>query len=52
MRCRKNEDIRWTKKHDKNYCGYDNHITIDKEHRLIRRYAVMDARVRDSQTLR
>jgi len=49
MKRQKDEDARWTKKHGKSYCGYKNHINIDKEHKLIRRYGVTDAGVHDSQ---
>jgi IS5 family transposase len=44
-------DARWTKKHGKSYFGYKSHISIDVEHGFIRRYAVTDASVHDSQTL-
>ncbi len=47
MKRQKDEDARWTKKHGKSHYGYKNHI--DKEHKLIRRYAVTDASVHDSQ---
>ena len=49
MKRQKDEDARWTKKHGKSYYGYKNHINIDREHKLIRRYAVTDASVHDSQ---
>ena len=49
MKRQKDEDARWTKKHGKSYYGYKNHINIDKEHKLIRRYGVTDASVHDSQ---
>jgi len=49
MKRQKDEDARWTKKHGKSHYGYKNHINIDKEHKLIRRYAVTDASVHDSQ---
>lgn len=49
MKRQKDEDVRWTKKHGKSYYGYKNHINVDKEHKLIRRYAVTDASVHDSQ---
>jgi IS5 family transposase len=49
MRRQKDADARWTKKHGKSYYGCNNHINIDKEHKLIRRYAVTDASVHDSQ---
>jgi IS5 family transposase len=44
-------DARWTKKHGKSYFGYKSHISIDGEHGFIRRYAVTDASVHDSQVL-
>jgi IS5 family transposase len=49
MKRQKDEDARWTKKHGKSHYGYKNHINIDKEYKLIRRYAVTDASVHDSQ---
>ena len=49
MKRQKDEDARWTKKHGKSHHGYKNHINIDKEHKLIRCYAVTDASVHDSQ---
>jgi IS5 family transposase len=33
------------KKGGKNYFGYKNHIGIDAEHRLIRRYVVTNASI-------
>lgn len=47
----KDTDARWTKKGGKSYFGYKDHICIDTEHGLIRRYAVTDASVHDSQVL-
>ena len=49
MKRQKDEDARWTKKHGKSHYGYKNHINVDKAHKLIRRYAVTDASVHDSQ---
>ena len=49
MKRQKDEDARWTKKHGKSHYGYKNHINVDKQHKLIRRYAVTDASVHDSQ---
>jgi IS5 family transposase len=49
MKRQKDEDARWTKKHGKTYYGYKNHINIDMEHKLIRRYAVTDVSVHDGQ---
>lgn len=50
-RAQKDTDARWTKKGGKSYFGYKNHIGIDAEHRLIRRYVVTDAAVHDLQVL-
>jgi IS5 family transposase len=47
----KDTDARWTKKGGKSYFGYKDHICIDAEHGLIRRYAVTNAAVHDSQVL-
>ncbi len=43
MKCQKDLDARWTKKHGKSHYGYKNHISIDKQDKLIRRYKVTDA---------
>lgn len=48
-RSQKDTDARWTQKGGKSYFGYKNHIGIDAEHRLIRRYVVSDASVHDLQ---
>jgi transposase, IS5 family len=50
-RSQKDSDARWTKKGDKSYFGYKDHIGIDAEYGLIRRYTVTDASVHDSQVL-
>jgi transposase, IS5 family len=47
----KDKEARWTKKHDKSYYGYKNHVDVDRKHKLIRRYAESDASVHDSQKL-
>ena len=47
----KDTDARWTKKHGKRHYGYKNHVTIDRRHKLIRRYRVTDAAVHDSQVV-
>jgi len=49
MKCQKDLDARWTKKHGKSYYGYKNHINVDKDDKLIRKYEVTDASVHDSQ---
>src|SRR3977135_706109 len=45
----KDKDARWTKKHERSYFGYKNHIGVDRRHKLVRRYVVSDAGVHDSQ---
>ena len=47
----KDTDARWTKKGGQSYFGYKDHISIDVEHGFIRRYAVTDAAVHDSQVV-
>jgi transposase, IS5 family len=47
----KDKDARWTKKHERSYFGYKNHIGVDRRHKLVRRYGVSDASVHDSQKL-
>jgi IS5 family transposase len=47
----KDRDARWTKKHGHSFFGYKNHVNVDAKHKLIRRYAVTDAAVHDSQKL-
>lgn len=47
----KDTDARWTKKNNQSYFGYKNHINIDREYGLIRKYEITDASVHDSQML-
>ena len=47
----KDRDARWTKKNNKSFFGYKNHVNADAKNKLIRRYEVSDASVHDSQTL-
>lgn len=47
----KDVDARWTQKNGINYYGYKNHISVDRAHKFIRRWAVTDAAVHDSQML-
>jgi IS5 family transposase len=47
----KDKDARWTKKHGQSNFGYKNHISIDRRHKLVRRYTVSTASVHDSQKL-
>ena len=49
MKRQNDKNARWTNKHGSSHYGYKNHITIDRENKLIRRYAVTDAAVQDSQ---
>ena len=42
-------DARWTKKNGENHFGYKNHVQIDAKHKFVRKYAVTDAAVHDSQ---
>ncbi len=44
-------DARWTKKNNVSHFGYKDHISVDVEHGLIRRYSVTDAAVHDSIAL-
>jgi transposase, IS5 family len=50
-RRQKDTDARWTKKHGRSYYGYKNHISMDRRHKLVRRYTVTDAARHDSQEL-
>ncbi|OGJ84601.1 MAG: hypothetical protein A2268_11265 [Candidatus Raymondbacteria bacterium RifOxyA12_full_50_37] len=47
----KDRDARWTKKHNKSYFGYKNHINADGKNKLIREYKVTSAQVHDSQVM-
>jgi IS5 family transposase len=48
-RRQKDVQARWTKKHGKSHYGYKNHISIDRQHKVICKYAVSSAQVHDSQ---
>ncbi len=48
-RCQKDVEARWTKKHGKTHYGYKNHISIDRQNKVIRKYTVTSAEVHDSQ---
>ena len=50
-RSQKDTDARWTKKHGKSHYGYKNHVNVDRQHKLVRRYEVTDAAVHDSQVV-
>ena len=45
----KDTDARWTKKNDKSYYGYKDHIKVDKKSKLIDKYTITAASVHDSQ---
>jgi len=45
----KDVDARWTKKNDKSYYGYKDHVKSDAKSKLIDTYTVTDASVHDSQ---
>lgn len=47
----KDVDARWTRKHDRRYYGYKNHVKVDSKSKLITKYVVTDASVHDSQPL-
>jgi IS5 family transposase len=51
MRSQKDTDARWTRKHGKSYYGYKNHVNVDRQHKLVRRYHVSDAALHDSQAV-
>ncbi|WP_119396561.1 IS5 family transposase [Salinibius halmophilus] len=44
-------DSRWTKKHNKSYYGYKNHIAIDNEHKIIRSQLTTPANKHDGHEL-
>jgi len=47
-RQQKDINARWTKKHGKTHYGYKNHLSIDRQNKVIRKYAVTSAAVHDS----
>lgn len=44
----KDTDARWTRKNNKTFFGYKNHISVDVAHKFIREYTVTAANVHDS----
>lgn len=50
-RRQKDTDARWTKKHGRSHYGYKNHVSVDRRHKLVRRWHVTDASVHDSRAL-
>lgn len=47
----KDLDARWTKRNGVSHYGYKNHVSTDRRHKLVRRYAVTDAATHDSQVI-
>lgn len=45
----KDLDARWTKRGSRSHYGYENHVSADRRHKLVRRYAVTDAATHDSR---
>lgn len=45
----KDTDARWVKKNGVQHFGYKNHVNTDRKHKFIRKFAVTDAGVHDSQ---
>jgi len=64
-RSQKDTDARWSEedqktarwavfpanKHGKSHYGYKNHVSVDRRHKLVRRYQVTDAAVHDSRVV-
>jgi len=48
-RRQKDVEARWTQKNGVSHYGYKNHVSVDREHKLIRRWQVSDAALHDSQ---
>lgn len=47
----KDTDARWTKKNNRSYFGYKDHVKVDAKSKLIMDYTVTDAAVHDSQVI-
>jgi IS5 family transposase len=47
----KDIDARWTKKGNKSFYGYKDHINADAEHKIIRNYEITPANTHDSQII-
>lgn len=50
-RRQKDTQARWARKAGTTYYGYKNHVNVDVEHKVVRRYAVSDAARNDRQLL-
>jgi transposase, IS5 family len=48
----KDVDARWTKKNNKNYYGYKNHINADTKYKLVRKYKVTPSSTHDGKCLK
>ena len=51
MQRQKDLDARWTMKNGQSYYGYRHHVSVDRRHKLRRRYSVTSAARHDSQEL-
>lgn len=51
VRAHKDLDARWTKKNQRTYYGYKNHVKVDAKDKLILKAVVTPANVHDSQAL-
>jgi len=47
----KDQDARWTKKGEKSYYGYKDHINADEKYKIIRDYEVTPANTHDSRVI-
>ena len=47
--CQKDRDARWTKKHNRSYFGYKDHVKTDVKSKFILKATVTAAHVHDSQ---
>ena len=47
----KDVDARWTRKRGVSYCGYKNHVSMDREYGLVRCWEATDAACHDSRVL-
>lgn len=45
----KDVDARWTRKQGNNYYGYKNHVSVDRKHKVIRRWSSSAASVHDGK---
>ena len=47
----KDVEATWTKKHGVSHYGYKNHVTVDRQYKLVRDYKTTTASTHDSQVL-